>query len=110
MYLRDCQCGQGKATRGFRRGNRRYFESLESRNLLSDVNPFAGTQESILIPLTNNQDFIYDDLRDRLYITDGTDLVRRFDFHSRDFLAPWTIGTSVILGDITVNGDTLYLS
>jgi hypothetical protein len=76
------------------------LDALEPRLLLS----------STLIPSFNNDDIIPDPVRNRVYFTHNTTSVDRYDLTTGAFLTPWTLSSPAFAGDITVSGDTLYLT
>lgn len=76
------------------------IEPLEARTLLS----------SSYIPIANALDSVYDTLRQRLYVTTDSNTVLRYDVNSRQFLAPWTLGSHPVDLDISPDSATLFLA
>ncbi len=67
-------------------------------------------QTSTLIPVTDHRDLIFDPQRDYLYITTAVGLVQRYDVQHQTLLAPFSVGTSLAGGDITPDGNWLYVA
>lgn len=61
------------------------------------------------IPATNRVDMVYDDARQLLYISSGTDVLR-YDLSSDTFLAPWHVGASLKGMDLSPDGSTLAVA
>jgi hypothetical protein len=76
------------------------IELLESRLLLS----------STLLAIQDSRDLIYDNSRNRLYVTTAGGLIRRFDVASQTLLSPLVVGSSLNGGDITPDGHYLYVT
>jgi sugar lactone lactonase YvrE len=77
---------------------RPWLETLEER-----VTP------SVLIPVTNHRDLVFDASRDALYITTTAGTVQRWDIASQTLLPAYTVGTSLNGADITTDGSALYV-
>lgn len=69
----------------------------------------AGMQ-STLIPVADHRDLIFDPGRDLLYITTSDGDVERYDVNSRTLLTPFDVGNSLNGGDITPDGNFLYIA
>ncbi|HEY1861068.1 MAG TPA: DUF4214 domain-containing protein [Gemmataceae bacterium] len=78
---------------------RPWLESLEER-----VTP------SVLIPVTNHRDLVFDATRDALYITTSAGTVQRWDIGSQALLSAYTVGTSLNGADITPDASALYVA
>ena len=63
-----------------------------------------------LIPVTGQQDLIFDPARNQLYITTSSGLLQRYDLATETLLAPWQVGGSLQSGDITPDGKYLYMT
>jgi ribosomal protein L24E len=65
---------------------------------------------SVLIPVTNRRDLVYDPTRNLLDITTASGQVQRYDVAGQTLLSPWTVGTSLNGADITPDGSALYVA
>ncbi|MBD2120122.1 ELWxxDGT repeat protein [Trichocoleus sp. FACHB-262] len=66
--------------------------------------------QSLLIPITNHNDLIFDPKRNYLYITTDDGDLERFDATTRTLLTPFDVGSSLVGGDITVDSSTVYVA
>jgi hypothetical protein len=74
------------------------LEALEDRTVLS-----------ILIPVTNHRDLVYDPTRGVLDITTSSGTLQQFNVASQT-LTPLSVGTSLLGADITADGSALYVA
>jgi hypothetical protein len=89
-----------RAHQSLKRPRRRLvLEQLEGR-----VTP------SVLIPVTNRHDLVYDGARNLLDITTSSGQVQRYDVAGQTLLSPWSVGTSLNGADITPDGSALYVA
>jgi sugar lactone lactonase YvrE len=65
---------------------------------------------SVLIPVTNRRDLVFDATRDLLDITTTAGQVQRYDVAGQTLLSPLSVGTSLYGADITPDGSTLYVT
>lgn len=72
-------------------------------------NPNPGMQ-SVLIPVTDRRDLIFDPQRDLLYITTSDGDLQRYDIDTQTLLNPFNVGNSLNGGDITPDGNALYIA
>jgi hypothetical protein len=79
------------------RGLRPLLEQLEDR-----LTP------SVLIPVTNHRDLVFDASRGQLDITTSDGKVQRWDLATQSLLSAYTVGTSLYGADITPDGASLY--
>lgn len=77
---------------------RPWLEALEDRRVLS-----------VLIPVTNHRDIVFDATRNQLDITTNDGKIQRYDVASQSLLSPYTVGTELNGADITANGNFLYV-
>ncbi|MBD2094595.1 hypothetical protein H6F90_05445 [Trichocoleus sp. FACHB-591] len=68
------------------------------------------TDQTLLIPITNHNDLIFDPKRNYLYITTDDGDLERFDVATRTLLTPFDVGNSLIGGDITADGSAVYVA
>ena len=73
------------------------------------ANPIEPTP-SVLIPVTNHRDLVFDGSRNVLYITTAAGTVERWDVASQARLSAFTVSTSLNGADITADGSSLYVS
>ncbi len=66
--------------------------------------------QSTLLPIADRRDLIFDPQRDRLYMTTSDGDVERYDVATGDLLTPWHVGNALNGGDITVDGNALYIA
>src|SRR5258708_25331340 len=62
---------------------------------------------SVLIPVSDRHDFVYDSSRNLLYITTASGQVQRYDVANQTLLTPWIVGSSLNGADITPAVNTL---
>jgi DNA-binding beta-propeller fold protein YncE len=62
------------------------------------------------VPLTNPRGLVYDNTRDRLYVTTVNGTVERYDVGTESLLAPIQAGMRLNGGDITPDGSALYVA
>jgi sugar lactone lactonase YvrE len=65
---------------------------------------------SVLVPVGNRRDLVFDGARDMLYITTNSGQVQRYDVAHQTLLTPWNVGTSLNGADITPDGSALYVA
>ncbi len=65
---------------------------------------------SVLIPVTNRRDLVFDPTRNLLHITTASGQVQRYDVTNQTLLSPWSVGTSLNGADIAPDGSTLYVA
>jgi DNA-binding beta-propeller fold protein YncE len=70
----------------------------------------SGAPPSVLIPVANGRDRVFDPTRNLLYITTSTGTVQRYDIATQTLLAPLAVGTSLNGADITPDGSALYVA
>src|SRR5262249_3160182 len=74
----------------------------------SQTNIRVHTDNTLLIPVSNRRDLIYDGSRGLLYITTSDGLVQRYDVATPTLLSPWQVGVGLYGADITPDGAFLY--
>jgi DNA-binding beta-propeller fold protein YncE len=70
----------------------------------------SGAPPSVLIPVANGRDHVFDPTRNLLYITTGAGTVQRYDVATQTLLTPLAVGTSLNGADITPDGSALYVA
>ena len=60
--------------------------------------------------IRERRDLIWDEARKRLYITTDTGMIERFNAETRLLLEPWDVGDSLAGGDITTDGQYLFVA
>jgi sugar lactone lactonase YvrE len=65
---------------------------------------------SLLIPVPNRRDLVFDPTRNLLDITTASGQVQRYDVANQTLLGSWSVGTSLNGADITPDGSTLYVA
>jgi sugar lactone lactonase YvrE len=65
---------------------------------------------SVLIPVANRRDLVFDPTRNILDITTASGQVQRYDVANQTLLSPWSVGTSLNGADITSDGSALYVA
>jgi hypothetical protein len=65
---------------------------------------------SILIPVTNHRDLVFDPARNLLDITTSAGTVQRYDVVNQVLLSPLAVGTALNGADITPDGSSLYVA
>jgi sugar lactone lactonase YvrE len=70
----------------------------------------SGAPPSVLIPVANGRDRVFDPTRNLLYITTSAGTVQRYDVATQTLLAPLAVGTSLNGADITPDGSALYVA
>jgi hypothetical protein len=65
---------------------------------------------SVLIPVTDHRDLVFDATRNALYITTSAGTVERWDVGSQALLSAYTVGTSLNGADITPDASALYVA
>src|ERR1700730_10889377 len=63
---------------------------------------------SMLIPVVNHHDLVFDSVRNLLYITTDDGKVQRYDVANGTLLSPLAVGTTLNGADITPDGKSLY--
>src|SRR6266568_6475130 len=90
----------------------RLFESLESRQLLSAVDPAITLKvvgpTNTLLPSDHPQDLIIDSSRNQLLAFEQS-TIQRFDMSNGSLLGLIGAGNSFLGGDITMDGRFLYV-
>src|SRR3954447_16517396 len=72
------------------------------------VAPHVSMAASILIPVANRVDHVYDPTRNLLYITASDGTLQRWSIASQSLLAPYTGGVNLSGVDITPDGASAY--
>ena len=80
-----------------------------SQDAMLSVTP-AATSTTHFIPFSGAADFVYDDLRDILYIVNGGSDVQRYQLGSASFLAPFSISGSLANLDLSPDGNLLAIA
>jgi len=70
----------------------------------------APTSTTNFIPFSSPVDFVYDDVRDILYIVNGGNNVQRYQLGSAGFLTPFTISGSLANLDLSPDGNLLAIA
>jgi hypothetical protein len=70
----------------------------------------SGAPPSVLIPVANGRDRVFDPTRNLLYITTGAGTVQRYNVATQTLLTPLAVGTSLNGADITPDGSALYVA
>ncbi len=83
--------------------------STLSQDAILSITP-AATSTTRFIPFSGGADFIYDDLRDILYIVTGGSNVQRYQLGSASFLAPFSISGSLANLDLSPDGNLLAIA
>jgi hypothetical protein len=65
---------------------------------------------SVLIPVANRRDIVFDQAADMLYITTASGQVQRYDVAHQSLLSPWNVGGALNGADITPDGSALYVA
>jgi sugar lactone lactonase YvrE len=65
---------------------------------------------SVLIPVANRRDLVFDPTRNMLDITTSSGQVQRYDVANQTLLSPLSVGTSLNGADITLDGSALYVA
>lgn len=71
--------------------------------------PVGAYAQSILIPVPDRRDHVYDPSRQLLYITTTDGNVERYDVIAQSLLSPYAVGTSLTGVDITPDNAFLYV-
>src|SRR5713226_6547442 len=82
--------------------------ALRSRLVLEQLED--RVTPSVLIPVSNRRDLVFDPTRNLLDITTASGQVQRYDVANQTLLSPWSVGTSLNGADITPDGSTLYVA
>src|SRR5207249_4926606 len=90
----------------------------QSLTVTDSANGLTATQGNIavhvagtsLIPVTTHRGLIFDPQRNVLYITTSSGTVERYDLASGNLLTPFQLIDSLNGGDITPNGNALYVA
>src|SRR5262249_656940 len=90
----------------------------QSLTVTDTANGMTATQARIivhvagasLIPLVTRRDLIFDAQRDVLYITTSSGTIERYDLASGNLLTPFQLIDPLNGGDITINGNALYVA
>jgi hypothetical protein len=80
-----------------------------SQDAILSVTP-AATSTTYFIPFSGAADFVYDDLRDILYIVNGGSDVQRYQLGSASFLTPFSISGSLANLDLSPDGNLLAIA
>jgi sugar lactone lactonase YvrE len=65
---------------------------------------------SVLIPVANRRDLVFDPTRNLLDVTTASGQVQRYDVANQTLLSPLSVGTSLNGADITPDGSALYVA
>jgi hypothetical protein len=65
---------------------------------------------SILIPITNRRDLVFDPIRNQLDITTSSGTIQSYNIGTQSLLAPLRAGTYLNGADITPDGSTLFIT
>jgi uncharacterized delta-60 repeat protein len=76
----------------------------------SDSVSVTDTDGSVLIPITNHRDLVYDASRNILYITAANGTVQRYNIASQSLLSALQVGTSLYGADVTADDSSLYVA
>ncbi len=73
--------------------------------------PGNGTGvQSVLIPIKDRRDLVFDPTRNLLYITTSDGDLERYNVATQTLLTPYDVGNSLNGGDITPDGSALYVA
>jgi ribosomal protein L24E len=89
-----------------RRSHKALRAALRTRLVLEQLED--RVTPSVLIPVSNRRDLVFDPTRNLLDITTASGQVQRYDVANQTLLGPWAVGTSLNGADITPDGSTLY--
>jgi hypothetical protein len=95
---------RAKPARRGRRGAPRLRAHLRLEQLEDRSTP------SVLIPVPNHRDLVFDGARDLLYVTTSAGAVQRYDIQAQQLLTPYNVGVSLNGADITPDGGALYVT
>ncbi|GAA6618924.1 hypothetical protein NUACC26_047360 [Scytonema sp. NUACC26] len=88
-----------------------YTVSTKTQPNWRETFPLTGGQGSgTLIAIADRRDLIFDQKRNRLYMTTSDGDVERYDIATGTLLAPFDVGNSLYGGDITPDGNYLYIA
>ncbi|MBD2186167.1 hypothetical protein H6G03_34785 [Planktothrix sp. FACHB-1375] len=70
----------------------------------------SSPSPSVLIPVSNRRDQVFDPTRNLLYITTSDGKVQRYNVVTKTLLSAFNVGTSLNGADITPDGNFLYVA
>ncbi len=92
------------------------FYSSEAPDIISVNGPLLTLDLAVpvfdgySIRISERRDLIWDEARKLLYITTDTGMIERFNAETRFLIEPWDVGDSLTGGDITPDGQYLFVA